>query len=95
MKQMKTGILASVATSFLMCALGAAAAGIDGVPLSTNDWFDANFTALTADTPIVQGEALGISSGAGSWTSVPATGTAVIAADADAVGEFIRYYPVG
>ena len=86
MKQKKTGILASVAMSFFICAMGAIAAGIDGVPLSTNDWFDANFTALTADTPIVQGEALGITRGAGSWTAVPATGTAVIAADADAGG---------
>ena len=84
MKQMKTGILASVATSFLMCALGAAAAG---VPPATNDWFDANFTALTAGTSIAQGGTLGITSGAGSWTAVPATGTAVIAADADAGGE--------
>ena len=86
MKQMKTGILASIAMSFFICALGAVAAGFDGSPLTTNDWFDASFTALTADTAIAQGDTTGITPGAGSWTVVPATGTAVIAADADAGG---------
>ena len=87
MKQKKTGILASIAMSFFICALGAIAAGFDGVPLTTNDWFDAGFTALTVDTLIAQGDTTGITRGAGSWTAVPATGKAVIAADADAGGE--------
>ena len=62
------------------------AAGFDGKTLVTNDWFDASFTALTAsDTAIAQGDTTGLG-GSGSWTVVPATGVAKIAADADAGG---------
>ena len=85
MKQMKTGMLASVATSFLMCALGAAAVG---VPPATNNWFDANFTnGIAANTAIESGSTTGITRGAGSWTAVPTNGTATIVADVDAGGE--------
>lgn len=67
-----------------LMAGGALAAGFDGMTLVTNNWFDANFTALTAETPIAQDSTTGITRGAGSWTAVPTTGTAKIAADADA-----------
>ena len=66
---------------------GASAAGFDGYALATNDWFDASFTALTAGTDIAKDGSLGITLGAGSWTSVPTTGTATIVADEDAGGE--------
>lgn len=64
-------------------AIAALAAGFDGKNLTTNDWFDANFTSLTAnDTPIASGDTTGLAGG--SWTAVPATGTAKIAADGEA-----------
>ena len=78
-------IVAALAVGCIASVVGAA--GFDGKSLTTNDWFDASFTALTEDTVIAQGDTLGITRGAGSWTAVPATGTAVIAADADAGGE--------
>jgi len=70
-----------------LMAGGALADGFDGLTLVTNAWFAADFTRLTADTVISQGDTTGITSGAGSWTAVPTTGTAQIAADADAGGE--------
>ena len=76
----------------LWCAIAAHAAGFDGMALTTNDWFDASFTALTADTSISQGATTGITRGAGSWTAVPATGTAKIIADASAGGEATCLY---
>ena len=78
-------IVAALAVGCIASVVGAA--GFDGKSLTTNDWFDASFTALTADTVIAQGGTTGITRGAGSWSAVPATGTAVIAADADAGGE--------
>ena len=74
-------------TAAFVCTFCAMAAGFDGYALTTNDWFDASFTALTADTVIAQGDTTGITGGAGSWTAVPTTGSATIAADADAGGE--------
>ena len=74
-------------TAAFVCTFCAMAAGFDGYTLTTNDWFDASFTALTADTVIAQGDTTGITRGAGSWTAVPTTGSATIAADADAGGE--------
>jgi len=68
------------------------AAGFDGMTLATNDWFDASFTALTADTSISQGDTTGITLGAGSWTAVPATGVAKIVADATAGNEATCLY---
>ena len=65
-----------------LMAGGASAAGFDGLTLVTNAWFAADFTAQTAGTVITQGSTTGISSGTGSWTAVPTTGTAKIAADA-------------
>ena len=79
--------LVAAAMVVLFGAFFACISWADVVPPTTNDWFDASFTALTADTPVTQGDTLGITRGAGSWTAVPATGTAVIAADADAGGE--------
>ena len=73
-------------TAAFVCTFCAMAAGFDGYTLTTNDWFDASFTALTADTTIAQGDTTGITRGAGSWTSVPTTGSATIAADTDAGG---------
>ena len=73
-----------------LMAGGALADGFDGMTLVTNNWFAADFTAQTAGTVITQGSTTGISSGAGSWTAVPATGTAQIVADADAGGEATR-----
>ena len=70
-----------------LMASGARAAGFDDLTLVTNDWFDASFTGLTVDTVISQGDTTGITSGTGSWTAVPTTGTAKIAADADQGGE--------
>ena len=76
------------AAAIFACGVFAAnAAGFDGMSLATNDWFDAGFTALTAETSISQGGTLGITRGAGSWTAVPAAGTAKIVADAGAGGE--------
>ena len=66
------------------CAFAVNAAGFDGKTLVTNDWFDASFTTQTVDTVIAQDSMTGITLGAGSWTAVPATGTAKIVADADA-----------
>ena len=66
------------------CAFAVNAAGFDGKTLVTNDWFDASFTAQTVDTVIAQDSTTGITRGAGSWTVVPATGTAKFVADADA-----------
>ena len=63
------------------------AAGFDGKTLVTNDWFEAGFTALTVDSEVVLNSTTGIVRGAGSWTAVPASGTAKIVADADAGGE--------
>ena len=60
--------------------------GFDGKTLVTNNWFGASFTELTAGTAIAQGDTTGITLGAGSWTSVPASATAQIVADAE-VGE--------
>ena len=68
------------------CALAANAAGFDGKTLVTNDWFDASFTGLPVDTAIAQDSTTGITPGAGSWTAVPATGTAKIVADDDVGG---------
>ena len=65
-----------------LMAGGALADGFDGLTLVTNAWFAADFTRLTAGTVITQGSTTGISSGAGSWTSVPASATAQIVADA-------------
>ena len=73
-------------TAAFVCTFCAMAAGFDGMNLTTNDWFDASFTALAADTAIAQGDTTGITPGAGSWTSVPTTGKATIAADDDAGG---------
>jgi len=71
------------AAAIIACGVFAAnAAGFDGMSLATNDWFDAGFTSLAVDTAVAQGGTLGITRGAGSWTAVPATGTAKIAADA-------------
>ncbi len=65
----KTASIFAAAT--LACGFFAAhAAGFDGMALTTNDWFDASFTALTADTSISQGDTTGITLGAGSWTAV-------------------------
>jgi len=72
------------ATIAACCALTVNAAGFDGKTLVTNDWFDASFTAQTVDTVIAQDSTTGITRGAGSWTVVPATGTAKFVADADA-----------
>ena len=73
----------TLATITVFCsAIAALASGFDGKNLTTNDWFDASFTALTADTQIAQGGTMGLSGG--SWTAVPATGTAKIAADGEA-----------
>ena len=74
-------------TAAFVCTFCAMAAGFDGYALTTNDWFDASFTALTTDTTIAQSDTIGITRGAGSWTAVPTRGTATIAADADAGGE--------
>ena len=74
-------------TAAFVCTFCAMAAGFDGYALTTNDWFDASFTALTADTTIAQGDTTGITGGSGSWTTAPTTGTAKIAADNDAGGE--------
>lgn len=82
---MKVKMIAVVAA--LAGVVFAHAAGFDGKALTTNDWFDASFTAGTVDTVIAQGTATGITLGAGSWTAVPVTGTAKIASDADAGGE--------
>ena len=73
----------SVAVLSFCGAFAAVAAGFDGKTLTTNDWFDASFTALTADTPIAQGGTAGITRGAGLWTAVPSSGTAKIVEDAD------------
>ena len=77
----------SVKLSFFTVAMGGAiaafGAGFDGLSLATNDWFDADFTALTADTAIAAGSTTGITLGTGSWTAVPSTGTAKIVADSD------------
>ncbi len=73
----------SVAVLSFCGAFAAVAAGFDGKTLTTNDWFDANFTALTADTAIAADSTTGITLGAGSWTAVPSTGTAKIVEDAD------------
>ena len=78
--------LVAAAMFVLFGALFACVSRADAVPPTTNDWFDASFTALTEDTVIAQGDTTGITRGAGSWTAVPTTGTAVIAADADAGG---------
>lgn len=76
----------------LAASLGGAfcafAAGFDGKSLTTNDWFDADFTtALTVDSEVVLNSTTGIVRGAGSWTAVPTEGTAKIVADTDAGGE--------
>ena len=73
----------SVAVLSFCGAFAAVAAGFDGKTLTTNDWFDANFTALTADTAIAADSTTGITLGAGLWTAVPSTGTATVVADAD------------
>ena len=63
----------SVKLSFFTVAMGGAiaafGAGFDGLSLATNDWFDADFTALTADTAIAAGSTTGITLGTGSWTA--------------------------
>ena len=79
----KMSVKLSAATFAMSGALAAFAAGFDGMSLATNDWFDANFTALTADTAIAADSTTGITLGAGSWTAVPSTGTATVVADAD------------
>ena len=82
----KMSVKLSAATFAMSGALAAFSAGFDGMSLATNDWFDANFTALTADTAIAADSTTGITLGAGSWTAVPSTGTATVVADADAGG---------
>lgn len=67
--------------------LSASAAGFDGKHLTTNDWFDADFTTGIADgSAIVANSTTGIVLGAGSWTAVPSDGTATVVADDDAGG---------
>ena len=87
MHSVKRGVSACGLCVSVLVALGgvfgAAAAGTDGLSLTTNDWYDASFTALTVDTPIAQGGTVGITRGAGSWTAVPSSGTAKIVEDAD------------
>lgn len=88
MHSVKRGVSACGLCVSVLVALGgvfgAAAAGTDGLSLTTNDWFDANFTtALTADKAIAADSTTGITLGAGSWTAVPSTGTATVVADAD------------
>ena len=70
----------------LFGALFACVSRADAVPPTTNDWFDVSFEALTPETAISVDSTTGISLGAGSWTSVPADGTAKIVADEDAGG---------
>jgi len=78
----------AIATSIAIAsAFSALAAGFDGMDLVTNSWFAADFTAdLATGSAIVANSSTGVTYGAGTWTTVPATGTAVIAADADAGG---------
>ena len=76
-------------TTFIVIAgaVSAFAVGFDGMALETNNWFAADFTAdLAAGSAIVANSSTGVTYGAGSWTTVPATGTAVIAVDEDAGG---------
>ena len=78
-------IVAALAVGCIASVVGAA--GFDGKSLTTNDWFDADFTTgIVVGSAVVANSTTGITYGAGSWTAVPATGTAVIAADADAGG---------
>ena len=82
MKKLAASIVIAIASAF-----NAVAAGFDGMNLVTNAWFAANFTTgLAEGSAIVANSATGVTVGAGSWTTVPATGTAVIAADEDAGG---------
>ena len=78
----------AIATSIAIAsAFSALAAGFDGMNLVTNAWFAADFTAdLATGSAIVANSSTGVTYGAGTWTTVPATGTAVIAADEDAGG---------
>ena len=78
----------AIATSIAIAsAVSAFAAGFDGMNLVTNSWFAADFTAdLATGSAIVANSSTGVTYGAGTWTAVPATGTAVIAADEDAGG---------
>ena len=75
-----------VAAIAACCAFAVNADGFDGKTLTTNDWFDASFTALAVDTVIATNTATGITFGAGTWTSAPTNGTAKIVADEDAGG---------
>ncbi|MBR5549206.1 MAG: hypothetical protein IKU71_05710 [Kiritimatiellae bacterium] len=75
-----------VAAIAACCAFAVNADGFDGKTLTTNDWFDASFTALAVDTVIATNTATGITFGAGTWTSAPTNGTAKIVADKDAGG---------
>ena len=90
---MQTRKIASIcaATAVTLCgSFAVRAAGFDGLALTTNDWFDAGFTSLPADTAIVADSTTGITRGAGSWTAVPATGSATVVADpADAEATYL------
>ena len=80
-------MLRKIATAAAVFGFGvsALAAGFDGKTLATNDWFDADFTTgIAVGSAVVANSTTGITYGAGSWTSVPATGTATIVADSDA-----------
>jgi len=79
----------AIATSIAIAsAFSALATGFDGMNLVTNEWFAADFTAdLATGSAIVANSSTGVTYGAGTWTTVPATGTAVIAADEDAGGK--------
>ena len=102
---MKTCKIASIcAIAIALCgSFAVRAAGFDGLALTTNDWFDAGFTSLAVDTAIVADSATGITRGAGSWTAVPATGSATVVADPsdaeatylsiDAIDETLTFTP--
>ena len=92
------------ATAITLCgSFVVRAAGFDGLALTTNDWFDAGFTSLAADTAIVADSTTGITRGAGSWTAVPATGSATVVTDPsdaeatylsiDAIDETLTFTP--
>ena len=48
-----------------LCAPTANAAGFDGKPLTTNDWFDVGFSGVEANTPIAAGDTTWTPSGSG------------------------------
>lgn len=71
-------IVSIAAASFASLALMFA----NAATVQTNELFSANFTTgLAVDTTIAQGGTTGITSGGGSWTSVPTQGSAKIADD--------------